>query len=337
MKKDEYKMKVVLATPNFHQPRGNTVTVQRIADGLEKLGIQSEVISITDENITSLPEADLVHGFHAYNFYRFMQRIENKPESYIITITGTDLNYYLFDPMTRPDVIDCLEGAKAIHVFHDKGKNILEEEVPSVADKLFVLPQGSSEFPNTSSPIKKDENTFVFVLPAGIRKIKKVPAAIEMLSKLHKKYPNIRLWLVGPVLEEEEGEIVNKLVKENCDWVTYIGQVDHKQMGAIYERSDCLLNTSHTEGQSTAILEAMGYGLPVLVSDNEGNKSIVKHQETGLIYSNEDQFLDYAEQIMNNIKLRHAIGERAKTFVANKHSRSYEVKYLLNIYKEALA
>ncbi|SES68395.1 Glycosyl transferases group 1 [Salinibacillus kushneri] len=327
-------MKVVLATPHFHQPRGNTVTVQRIADGLEKLGVTTEIVSITDEGITALPEADMVHGFHAYKFYRFMQKINDIPKTYMITITGTDLNYYLFDSKTRAEVMDCLEGAKAIHVFNEKGKHILEKEVPSVSDKVFILPQGTSEFSESDFPVQKEDNTFVFTLPAGIRKIKNVPSAIKMLSKLHFKYPQTRLWIVGPVLEEQEGAIVKELVEENRDWVTYFGQVDHKHMGSIYAKTDSVINTSDSEGQSSAILEAMGFGLPVLASDNEGNKSIITHQQNGLIFSNESHFLDYAEQLMNHKKWTQHIGNRAEEYVRDKHSGSYEAKYLLSIYMQ---
>ncbi|MBM7573631.1 glycosyltransferase involved in cell wall biosynthesis [Aquibacillus albus] len=330
-------MKVVLASPNFHQPRGNTVTVQRMADSLENLGIQTEIISISDDQpITVLPEADLVHGFHAYRFYRFMQQLENKPSTYIVTITGTDVNHFLFDENTRADVVTCLIEAKAIHVFNIEAKETIQTEIPEVKEKLFTIPQGTSNFPTTTFPVQKDPNSFLFVLPAGIRKIKNVPSAITMLKKLHDKDKSVRLWIVGPILEEAEGNNVKQLVKDNEEWVTYLGQVPHEQMGGIYTQANCMLNTSHSEGQSSAILEAMGFGLSVLVSDNEGNNSIVADQETGFVYKTENQFLDYAEQIMNNKALRQAIGANAKSYVDHKHSADYEAQYLLEIYQKAV-
>lgn len=68
-------MKVVLVTPNYHQPRGNTVTVERIAIGLNRLGIAIEIVSITkDTKFPPLPPADLVHGFNAYEFQKYWER-----------------------------------------------------------------------------------------------------------------------------------------------------------------------------------------------------------------------------------------------------------------------
>ncbi|WP_226037324.1 glycosyltransferase family 4 protein [Aquibacillus saliphilus] len=329
-------MKVVLATPNFHQPRGNTITVQRISDGLKCLGHTTEIISITDTSISKLPEADIIHGFHAYHFYSFIQTLKEKPKSFMITLTGTDLNHYLVDKDTRSDVITCIKDARTIHVFNDEAKEILMKEVPEVKHKTVMIPQGASNFKDSSSSYKKEENTFLFVLPAGIRKVKNVPFALETVKKLHDQYPNIRLWIVGPILEEEEGQLVKELVNANKKWVSYLGQLAHEEMSGIYYQADCILNTSHSEGQSSAILEAMGYGIPVLVAGNEGNKSIVSDQETGFIYHNQNQFLDYAKKIMNNINLRQSISISAKQYIAEHHSSAHEVEYLLKLYQEIL-
>src|SRR5690606_12498888 len=262
------KMKIVLASPNYPQLRGNTITVQRIADNLEKLGINTEIISTTDDNIIrSFPPADIVHGFHAYNFYKFLQKLDRMPDHYIVTITGTDLNHDLFDPEKRKDVLASLHGAEAIHVFDKKAKNLLLKEVPGVAGKVFIMPQGNLPAPGGTSPVKKEPDSFLFFLPAGIRKVKNIPAAISMLHDLRQDYPHLRLWLVGPVLEESEGQIVLELVEHHKEWIRYLGQVPHEDMGSVYRETDVVLNTSLSEGQPATILEAMGYALPLLASD----------------------------------------------------------------------
>lgn len=331
-------MKVILVTPNFHQPRGNTVTVQRIANGLEGIGIETDIISITnDTSITHLPPNDIVHGFHAYRFYLFMQQLKEKPKSYIITLTGTDLNHNLFDEDTRSDVLACLRGAEAIHVFNKEAKDIVINESPEVSDKIFIIAQGAEKFSENNLIQEKEANTFLFVLPAGIRKVKNIPFAIQVIKKLQKDNENVRLWLVGPIIEGIEGDLVKDLVQANKHWLSYLGQIPHDQMGSIYEQADCVLNTSHTEGQPSAILEAMAHELPVIVSNNQGNRSIVTNNETGFIYKTTDQFLDYASKIMNNNELRQTIGNKAKKFVEAHHSSSYEANRFMDIYKIAVS
>lgn len=328
-------MKVLLATPNFHQPRGNTVTVRRIAEGLEKLGAQTEIVSSTDQ-LNAFPKADIVHGFHAYHFYTFKEKWNTSVDEYVITLTGTDLNHDLFNEDKRSAVLTCLREAKAIHVFDKKAKITLINEVPDLESKIAVIHQGTGDFQQNTLDLTKEPNTFLFTLPAGIRQVKNIPGAIEILSSLHKKYPMIRLWLVGPIIEEKEGNIVKNLVKENSDWISYLGQIDHADMGAVFQATDTILNSSHTEGQSSAILEGMGYGLPVLVSGNQGNRNIVEHGITGFVYDNPDQFLDYAEKIMNNITIRKKISESAKKYISENHSSSFEAEKLMEIYRNAL-
>ena len=327
-------MKIVLAAPNYPQPRGNTVTVRRIAANLEKIGVRTEIVSITGENrARTLPEADLVHGFHAYYFHQFLQQFDQKPKSYIITMTGTDLNADLFDPEKRPGVLSTLGGAEAIHVFDEAAKTTVLQEAPQFEGKVFAIAQGTSEFsPAHRSRLRKEAGTFLFVLPAGIRKVKNIPFAINALRKLHEDVPNIRLWLAGPILEQAEADMVLALAEEHADWLTYIGEIPHAEMGAVFENADVVLNTSHSEGQPAAILEAMGYGKPVLVSNVPGNKGMVENGKTGYLYNDQKQFLDYAAELINNNEARQQIGLQAKQYAADHHSPSFEAEALQKIY-----
>ncbi|MDQ0428714.1 glycosyltransferase involved in cell wall biosynthesis [Planomicrobium stackebrandtii] len=330
-------MKIVLASPNYPQLRGNTITVQRIADNLERLGVETKIVSTTDDSIIrSFPTADIVHGFHAYNFYKFLQKLDKKPAHYIVTITGTDLNQDLFNPKKRMDVLASLHGAKAVHVFDKKAKALLIEEIPKLGDKIFVMPQGNQPSLPGVPHFTKEPDSFLFFLPAGIRKVKNIPEAIGMLQELRLHHPQIRLWLVGPVLEEEEGNQVMDLIDRHKDWIHYLGQVPHEDMGSIYRQTDAVLNTSLSEGQPATILEAMGYALPVLASDIPGNSGIISDGETGLLYKTRNEFLDYAEKLVNNNKIRQSIGQSAEAYVKQHHSSEQEADTLLKVYQQIL-
>ncbi|SEM12444.1 Glycosyltransferase involved in cell wall bisynthesis [Mesobacillus persicus] len=330
-------MKILLVTPNFHQPRGNTVTVKRIAEKLAAENVETEIISVTeDQTITVLPPADIIHGFNSYRFYKFKQQLKHKINPYIVTMTGTDLNNDLFDKKRRADVIESVVEASAVHVFNEEAKQILKQEVPSVAHKIVVIPQDTSDFEDVDFPMIKEKDTFMFVLPAGIRKIKNVPFAIKALKVLHKKHPNIRLVIVGPIIEASEGNVVQELVQQYSDWVQYIGEVPHEKMGAIYGQSDALLNTSHSEGQSTAIMEGMANGLPVLVSDNHGNRSLVNNGTTGFVYKDLVEFLECAECLLVDTKKRDELAQSGKEHIHKHHSNSNEAKSLLKLYNNIL-
>lgn len=329
-------MKLALVTPYFSQPRGNTVTVQRLADALEANGVEVSILSIEDNHYPELPDVDLVHGFNAYQFFHFWEKSGAPDLPYVLTLTGTDLNHSLFSESTKRAVVKALDGAKAVHVFNEKAKGLLLQEVPDLVAKTFLIPQGMTTFPVDPSLCKKEQDIFVFLLPAGLRRVKNVPQAIEMLTNLHQKYPSFRLWLVGPIIEEAEGERVKKLVKANSDWIKYLGQVPHDKMGEIYSCSDIVLNTSLSEGQSSAILEAMACGLPVVASDIPGNRDLISDQETGFLYKDDVEFYQVIEALHEKPELRTQVSEQAKTYVEEHHSVKKEVNDLLHIYKTIL-
>ncbi len=335
-------MKVVLVTPYYHQPRGNTVTVERISLGLNRLGISTKIISITKENyFPPLPSADLVHGFNAYEFQKYWECRGSLSCPYMITLTGTDLNYNLFNEKAKDRLIHTLEGSKAIHVFNEEAQNMLCQEVPGLKDKIHLIPQGIYSFQQNSfqlnnSRVKKDEESFIFVLPAGIRKVKNIPAAILLLSPLYEQDPRIRLWIVGPIIEKEEGDKVQKMVKQNSHWIRYWGEIPHSEMGEIYRHADVVLNTSLSEGQSSAILEAMSLGIPVLVSNITGNRDIVLHGETGFLYCNKHDFTQYVHLLIKDAELRAKMGIRGQKYVQTYHSSEKEARALKDIYHQII-
>ncbi|MGM8365726.1 glycosyltransferase [Virgibacillus sp. W0181] len=332
-------MKVKLVVPFFDQQRGNMVTGNRILGALRNYGIQTDIINATkdDEPFVNMDEngaADLFHGFHAYQFYNFMKKVSYPIKPYLITMTGTDLNKDLFNEKKRDKVIETLKGAEAIHVFEEQGKSTVVREVPEVADKLFVIPQGVTAFPKIESPHMKENGTFLFILPAGLRKIKNITSAIFMLEILREKHHHIRLWLVGPIIEKDEGEVIKELVEKHSDWIKYVGQIPHKEMGALFRQGDVVLNTSISEGQPSAILEAMAEGTPTLVSDNNGNRSIIMNEENGFVYRDEEEFIMYAQRLVEDLALKKSIGERGKAYVNKHHSLDQEIQSFITIYKQ---
>ncbi len=330
-------MKVIMVTPQFHQPRGNTVTVRRISDGLHHIGIRTDIVSlIKEEPFPKLPTGDVVHGFNAHYFSEYWSRRGSKSKPYLVTLTGTDLNQYLFSEQTRGSIIQTLHNAKAVHVFNTKARDILWREVQGLEDKTFLIPQGIHNFSLDQRNHEKEAGSFLFVLPAGIRKVKNIISAISMLKSLYGENPKIRLWIVGPIIEEMEGRKVIQLIEQNAQWIRYLGQTSHPEMGGIYRSADVVLNTSLSEGQSSAILEAMGMGIPVLGSDIEGNQDIVKHGETGYLYRNEHEFLQYTHRLIQNKELRNEIGARGKAYVNKYHSVKKEIQELANIYMRIL-
>lgn len=331
-------MKIVLVTPYYHQPRGNTITVQRISEGLNHLGVENEIISSTEEQDNFiLPPEHLIHGFNAYHFYRYILRQGPTHTPYLITLTGTDLNHDLFNPERRDGVIQVLRGARAVHVFSKQARTKLLQEVPFLQEHTFIISQGTVNFRALDYKVKeKEAGIFVFLLPAGIRQVKNIPQAINMLNSLYYQESSVRLWIAGPIIEQAEARNVEELVQKNRSWVTYLGQIPHREMGALYKCADVVLNTSVSEGQSSAVLEAMNQGIPVLVADIPGNQDIVTQGTAGFLYGDAREFGHYARLLLQDSGLRRKMGKYGREYVKKHHSAEQEVRDLCLVYRGIL-
>lgn len=93
-------------------------------------------------------------------------------------------------------------------------------------------------------------------------------------------------------------------------------------------QADVALNTSESEGQSNAVLEAMSLGVPVAARNVEGNADLIVHGSTGLLFDSPEEGLS---QCLHLCGLRDggwpAAGElaaRARTWALEAHSLDAE-------------
>lgn len=118
----------------------------------------------------------------------------------------------------------------------------------------------------------------------------------------------------------------------------YTGFLEGEDLAKAYASSDIFLFPSHTETFGNVTLEAMSSGLPCLVADATGSKSLVEHGVNGCLAEpeNKDDFAKKLSLIVSDKKLR---GEMIKA--SRKKALSYEWDEingrLVDNYKEALS
>lgn len=323
-------MHILIASPHFNEWRGNKITAERIRQGLEKKHTKVSVVSSTEQEEKIPDGVDVVHGFHAYKFAVFTKKY-NLKKPYIITLTGTDINQNIKEKDKQETILNCLRNAVIIHAFDNNMKNKVLKYLPEAADKIKVLPQSVQL---NKQPFRSHEEPYTFLLPAGIRTVKNIIGAIEMTKDLSEKY-KLELIIAGPVIEAEEADKIFFLIKK-YEWLHYAGEVPFSEMGELYHQADIVLNTSLSEGQSSAVLEAMAAGRPVLASDIEGNKGTIKHGYSGLLYSGKHDFFKQAELLIKDKHLKEKLAENAYQQVKSENDPEKEITTLLHWYIEAL-
>jgi L-malate glycosyltransferase len=335
-------MRVAILAPNYYQTEtGNAVTVRRIERHLKLLGCDLRVFPLdqfTGEQLLSELRAfapQLLHAFHGYHGGRAAHALaESLGIPYLVTLTGTDVYQALSDQRSH-DTHAALRGAARIVAFHGSVKKHLAEHLPTLDEWTVVIPQGVV-LPELPAGEKPADAPFTFLLPAGLRPVKNVLFPLEPLEELHRSHPQIVLLLAGPILDTGyAAEVMDAL--EQYPFARYLGGIKHDAMAQCYRSADVVLNTSIMEGgMANSLLEALSYAKPVLVSDIEGNRSIIKDGINGLVFRDEHEFLEKAEQLVNDPHLCQRLGRNGRALVQEKCSPEVESLAYLELYQTIL-
>jgi glycosyltransferase involved in cell wall biosynthesis len=341
-------MRVAMLTPApLDAPRGNAVTVARIAGALRARGIEVCVLEAASGRSRKLLVETrrfapaVVHAFHAYRTGPSGRALaEACRASLVVTLTGTDVSDYLADPSTAPVVRGVLASAAAVTAFHESVVATVRAAVPEITGRLAVVPQSVwfRQSPNpsdTSGPSLSGRPCILF--PAGIRPVKRPRLPLGPLDSVVRGRPETRLWYVGPALDAEEARRLGEALASR-PWARYVGAVPHHRMPALLGFADIVLNCSAAEGgMANAVMEALAAGRPVLAADIPGNRSIIEDGITGLLFGSEAELADKAERLAADAELRQRLGEAGQRLVAARFTPEAESDGYLAVYEKVVS
>lgn len=274
----------------------------------------------------------LLHAFHAFHAgFAALSISKELSLPYLVTITGSDL----FDQTMRSSntMQQVLANASFVTCFDEIITRQLVEAFPDLAPKTRSIPQGVEKL-LCKQEFSLTDDLFTILLPAAIRPVKGILEAINGLSPLAKKMPQLRLLIAGGVLDEDYAAKVTALAAQNL-WVKLLGELSRQQMGQAFCQADVALNSSQFEGgMANALLEAMAACLPVIARDITGNRSLVIDGKTGWLYKNDQQLQELVSHLVNHPQLLKTTGKTACNYVSENFSPAVEAKTLLKLYLE---
>ncbi len=313
---------------------GNAVTLRRIRLALLARGHDFRIVhapaDVPEETLRRRlrEEApDIVHYYHAWKTGRHLVPLGH-PAS-VLTLSGTDLNIDHEDP-SRREIIDlAIRKARVVLTYNPS----LARRIP----RARLIPKGvllgRTPF-DLRGALGLEKEHFVFLLAGGLRQVKNPLFAVDGLTPLHGTNDALRLVLAGPLIDPSLGrELAWRM--EAHPWVQQI-VVPQECMQAVYQAGDVVLNTSHSEGLSNALMEAMSAGAAILASDNPGNRDLLEGGLCGLLYRDPADFEDKALRLMRDPSLRRDLGTAARAEATRRFSTEKEADALIAAYTEAL-
>jgi len=143
-----------------------------------------------------------------------------------------------------------------------------------------------------------------------------IPLAIEVYSKIKKKYSEASLRIVG---DGSERETLQTLVKKlKLDDVYFVGRVSNDNIGVELNQADIFINPTTKDSFSVSMFEAFACGLPVVSTNVGAIPEFVTDCYNGLLVNSNDckNMEKKIDLLLNNQKLASEIAKNAyKTFL----------------------
>lgn len=282
-------------------------------------------------------------GIHAWRAGRLLL---DCPVPFAIIFGGTDLNEYDRDKEKLETMTKAIRKAKYLVAFSSSMKNQAVVLWPDCEEKIILQPQAVCVEPSgflfhdyckqviDAQRQHKISNGYlshkhtgltVFLLVAGLRRVKDPLYLAESISEWHKDDNSIHLVIVGPELDTEFAREIKSKV-QRFPGVHIFPPLPACDLHAAMQSCFAVVNSSTSEGMASALLESMALGVPVLARIIPGNSAVIKHKETGILYNSPEEFIALAKELKKSPQLRNYITTNAKKYIGEHHSVEKETK-----------
>ncbi|NXX47158.1 GL1D1 protein, partial [Tricholaema leucomelas] len=289
-------------------------------------------------NLTSTDVFDAALAIHLYKGGRLLQ---GSRIPFGVIFGGTDINEDIKCEEKRRVMGAVLQEARFAVAFTVKMQERAAAEWPDARKKIYVQTQGIKTTPSEtfdwqrflqSAGIPTDTDSLhMFLLICGLRRVKDPLYLVDVFSDWHRKDSSVHLGTIGPAVKRFLRCPICVHFISRAPGVHLLQEMPQDDLHAAVKRCFAVVNSSISEGMSAAILEAMDLGTPVLARNIPGNAAIVKHKETGLLFSNPQEFVLLSKSLMNDPIMEREIVTRAKDYVKKHHSWESERKVYQNL------
>jgi len=198
---------------------------------------------------------------------------------------------------------------------------------------LMIRGVDTEKFSPAKRTVKDDVFRFGFV--GRLRAEKNVRMLADLEKELLKAGKiNFKFLIVGEGNERE-------WLEKNVQNAEFTGFLDGEHLSEAYANMNVFVFPSETDAFGNVAQEAMASGVPVIVTNQGGPKFIVRHNETGFVAENFQDFVKFSLEAMNNSEKLSEMKKRAREFslsrswdsVFEKVFQAYEEAYKLRLSK----
>lgn len=176
------------------------------------------------------------------------------------------------------------------------------------------------------------QNAIILLFVGSVIERKGVDILIQGFIEASMKCPDLYLVIIGPNNKKENPSLDEKFIKglntllkdaNLGSQVNFGGLVkDRNALAEIYRTSDIFVFPSRNEGLGNVVLEAMASGMPVVVSQLPVLRTVINHEENGLVVPIGDahSLAEAICSISENPTLALKLGKAAQNYILENHT-----------------
>jgi glycosyltransferase involved in cell wall biosynthesis len=199
--------------------------------------------------------------------------------------------------------------------------------------RIFRLPSGI-DIPEDISDVEKNRSVLYVGNFSQGALLKAFDVLLDAWGQVNRDCPEATLTFVGggdpsPWLDRARK---NGIV----DSIVFAGRVP--DTGPFFRQAGIFTLPSRVEGMSNALLEAMSWGLPCVVSDIPGNCAVIDHGVNGLVVpvNNAVALAESMVRLLKNPSLRSSLGFNARKKAESEYDVRCVTDRLIEIYRLVL-
>ena len=183
-----------------------------------------------------------------------------------------------------------------------EGKKYLKSNYKTHSDKIIYL---RSSMKSPTNKIKKsNDGVFRILTLSRTHPVKRLDYLIQKLKEIESFSSfSIHYYHVGGGPELNDLKVKVKDFNFKKFKIFFIGELNQSQLDKFFDDNsiDVFLNVSSSEGTSMALIKALSYSIPVILTNVGGNKEIGEYTKTllNINYTSQDLF-KYLERLYKN-------------------------------------
>lgn len=137
--------------------------------------------------------------------------------------------------------------------------------------------------------LRIDANKKVLLFFGFVREYKGLHFLLDAVKKIHKKEPDIQLWVVGD-FGEDRGKYINKIRENQIEECVNLveGYIPDEEVEKYFMASDLVVLPYISATQSGIVQIAYGFEKPVVVTNVGGLPDVVDNEKTGYVVASQN-------------------------------------------------